>query len=65
MAFNPVTKIADNIAAIRIALDFTGQQLSQTEIETLKKYAGFGGLKAVLFPPGEMDLGKLRCLRPT
>jgi N12 class adenine-specific DNA methylase len=54
MAFNPVRKMADNIAAIRIALDFTGQQLSQTELETLKKYAGFGGLKAVLFPPGEI-----------
>lgn len=46
--------MADNIAAIRIALDFDGQPLSQTELETLKKYAGFGGLKAVLFPPGEL-----------
>jgi N12 class adenine-specific DNA methylase len=54
MAFNPVRKMADNIAAIRIALDFTGQQLSETELETLKKYAGFGGLKAVLFPPVEV-----------
>jgi N12 class adenine-specific DNA methylase len=54
MAFNPVRKMADNISAIRIALDFTGQQLSETELETLKKYAGFGGLKAVLFPPGDI-----------
>jgi hypothetical protein len=54
MAFNPVRKMADNIAAIRIALDFNGQPLSQRELETLKKYAGFGGLKAVLFPPGEL-----------
>ncbi|HTI58955.1 helicase-related protein [Mucilaginibacter sp.] len=46
--------MADNIAAIRIALDFNGQPPSQTELETLKKYAGFGGLKAVLFPPGEL-----------
>ncbi|HEY4195170.1 MAG TPA: DNA methylase, partial [Mucilaginibacter sp.] len=46
--------MADNISAIRIALDFTGQQLSETELETLRKYAGFGGLKAVLFPPGEI-----------
>ena len=46
--------MADNIAAIRIALDFNGQQLSETELETLKKYAGFGGLKAVLFPPGDI-----------
>ncbi|MFA6082800.1 helicase-related protein [Mucilaginibacter sp.] len=54
MAFNPVRKMADNISAIRIALDFSGQQLSETELETLKKYAGFGGLKAVLFPPGDI-----------
>ncbi|MBB6107838.1 SNF2 family N-terminal domain-containing protein [Mucilaginibacter lappiensis] len=47
--------MADNIAAIRIALDFTGQPLSETEIEKLKKYAGFGGLKAVLFPPGGLS----------
>ncbi|SDH30071.1 helicase-related protein [Mucilaginibacter gossypii] len=48
--------MADNIAAIRIALDFTGQQLSETELETLKNYAGFGGLKAVLFPPGDIEV---------
>lgn len=46
--------MADNIAAIRIALDFTGQRLSEKDLETLNKYAGFGGLKAVLFPPGEL-----------
>ncbi|WP_240049288.1 helicase-related protein [Mucilaginibacter psychrotolerans] len=47
--------MADNLAAIRIALDFTGQQLTPTELESLKKYAGFGGLKAILFPPGEIS----------
>lgn len=46
--------MADNIAAIRMALDFSGQ-LTDTEITTLKKYAGFGGLKAVLFPPGDIS----------
>jgi N12 class adenine-specific DNA methylase len=54
MAFNPVRKMADNISAIRIALDFKAQQLSETELAALKKYAGFGGLKAVLYPPGEL-----------
>ena len=47
--------MADNIAAIRIALDFTGQQLTEAELETLRKYAGFGGLKAVLFPAGPQE----------
>jgi N12 class adenine-specific DNA methylase len=55
MAFNPAKKMADNLAAIRIALDFTGQQLSATELEALKRYAGFGGLKAILFPAGEIS----------
>jgi N12 class adenine-specific DNA methylase len=54
MAYNPARKMADNLAAIRIALDFKGQQISPTELESLKKYAGFGGLKAVLFPPGDL-----------
>src|ERR1700722_2614920 len=55
MAFNPLRKMADNISAIRIALDFSGQQLSEAELETLRKYAGFGGLKAVLFPAGPLE----------
>ena len=45
MAFNTGRKLADNISAIRIALDFNGGQLTETEIESLKKYAGFGGIK--------------------
>ena len=52
MAFNTVRKLADNIAAIRIALDFNGQELLPAEIETLGRYAGFGGIKAIMFPPG-------------
>lgn len=55
MAFNPVTKMADNIAAIRIALDFDGHTLKPGELEILKKYAGFGGLKAILFPYGDQS----------
>jgi len=55
MAFNPQRKMADNISAIRIALDFNGQPLTPADLEALKKYAGFGGLKAVLFPPGDLS----------
>jgi uncharacterized protein with von Willebrand factor type A (vWA) domain len=50
MAFNTGRKLADNIAALRIALDFSGQPLSPSEIESLGKYAGFGGIKAVMYP---------------
>ena len=55
MAFNPGKQMAANIAAIRIALDFDGQPLSEPEIATLKAYAGFGGLKTVLFPPVDRE----------
>jgi len=53
MAFNPGKQMAANIAAIRIALDFTGQPLSETELSSLQQYAGFGGLKTVLLPPAD------------
>jgi N12 class adenine-specific DNA methylase len=54
MAFNSLQKLRDNIAAIRIALDYQpGAQLSAADTEALRRYAGFGGLKAVLYPAGE------------
>lgn len=52
MAFNSSKKLADNISAISIALNYIGQELSPEEIGVLRNYAGFGGIKAVLFPPG-------------
>ena len=52
MAFNSSKKLADNMSAIRIALNYIGQDLSPEEISTLRSYSGFGGIKAVLFPPG-------------
>ena len=55
MAFNTGRKLADNIAAIRIALDFNGQKLSPSEIDTLDRYAGFGGIKAIMYPPGPIE----------
>jgi N12 class adenine-specific DNA methylase len=55
MAFNTGRTLADNIAAIRIALDFNGKQLSTEEVESLSKYAGFGSIKAILYPPGDIS----------
>ena len=55
MAFNSQRKRVDNISAIRISRDWNGQPLSEFDLQTLKKYAGFGGLKAVLFPPGDIS----------
>ena len=54
MAYNQFQKLRDNIAAIRIALAYrAGDQISEADAERLRKYAGFGGLKAVLFPAGD------------
>lgn len=56
MAYNIPQKLKDNIRAIEIALDWqTGQQLDEPSILSLKKYAGFGGIKAILFPEGPME----------
>ncbi|WP_426582631.1 helicase-related protein [Mucilaginibacter sp. R-33] len=53
MAYNSLVQLRTNIAAIRIALAFRpGNQLEEAQLETLRAYTGFGGLKAVLFPEG-------------
>jgi N12 class adenine-specific DNA methylase len=51
MGYNNQQKLKDNIAAIRIALEWKqGQMLLPKQVEALKRFAGFGGLKAVLYP---------------
>lgn len=51
MGYNTHQKLIDNINAIRIALEWKeGDKLSSDQAEALKKYAGFGGIKAVLYP---------------
>ncbi|MFB9843969.1 SNF2-related protein [Mucilaginibacter ginsenosidivorans] len=51
MAYNAFQQLRTNIEAIRIALAFRpGDRLDEKQAETLRAYAGFGGLKAVLYP---------------
>ncbi len=51
MSYNSQQKLRDNIEAIRIALEWkAGQQLSADQVNALKLYSGFGGLKVILFP---------------
>jgi N12 class adenine-specific DNA methylase len=51
MSYNSQQKLKDNIEAIRISLNWSeGDVLSSDQISALKRYSGFGGLKAVLFP---------------
>jgi N12 class adenine-specific DNA methylase len=53
MAYNPLHKLSDNIAAIRIALE--GKIPSEQEVELLKRFSGFGGIKAILYPYGRIE----------
>lgn len=54
--YNSINKLSDNIAAIKIALSWDGvSKLSPDQIESLKKWSGFGGLKAVLFGDGTRE----------
>lgn len=56
MSYNSQQKLKDNLAAIRIALEWKeGQMLLPEGVEALKRYAGFGGLKAVLYPNGSKE----------
>ena len=51
MAYNIQQKLQDNIAAIRVALEWDKEQsLTNAQISVLQKYAGFGGIKVVLYP---------------
>ena len=53
MAYNGLHKLNANIDAIEIALGWQqGGTLSGADIERLKDFSGFGGIKAILFPEG-------------
>ena len=47
MGYNKLQALRDNIAAIKVAYDIVSNQRQRTdeEIEVLKKYSGFGGIK--------------------
>lgn len=54
MAYNILQQLRQNIAAIGIALAYRpGDALTDEQISALRAYAGFGGIKAILFPYGE------------
>lgn len=56
MSYNSQQKLKDNLVAIPIALEWKVEQmLLPGEVEALKRYAGFGGLKAALYPNGPKE----------
>lgn len=53
MAYNLSQKLNVNIEAITAAMQWQqGNILSEEAVATLKAYAGFGGIKAILYPNG-------------
>ena len=56
MAYNRLQKLRDNIEAIRTAFRLSAEQrpADDAEWDTLSRYAGFGGLKCILFPADEL-----------
>jgi N12 class adenine-specific DNA methylase len=56
MAYNQIQKLNDNIKALRIALARDkSKSLDASDVEALKKYSGFGGIKAILYPNADKD----------
>lgn len=56
MGYNALHKLNGNIAAIRIALGHQpGEKLNEADKALLSAYAGFGGIKAILYPEGTRE----------
>lgn len=56
MGYNQFQKLNDNIAAIRIALAWEKEKsLGVAQVEVLQRYAGFGGIKAILYPYADKE----------
>lgn len=59
MAYNPLQKLQNNITAIRIALMHRdGKKMEEEDIALLKRYSGFGGIKAILYPVSDLSAWK-------
>jgi N12 class adenine-specific DNA methylase len=56
MAYNTREKLQENIAAIQAAIAWDkGEALSDEARDVLGRYAGFGGIKAILYPVGDQE----------
>lgn len=52
MGYNIGERLKGNIRAVQIALDWKeGALLSDEALQVLENYSGFGGIKAILYPP--------------
>lgn len=59
MAYNPLHKLNDNLAALRIALAYEeGDRPDNDAKYKLGLYSGFGGIKAILYPEAGRNVWK-------
>lgn len=56
MAYNVYQKLSDNISALHIALKSdNAAAIDSGALETLQKFSGFGGIKAILYPNAPIE----------
>jgi hypothetical protein len=56
MSYKIQQKLKDNINALDIAMQWKeGEVLSAESVNILQKYAGFGGIKAILYPNAPIE----------
>jgi N12 class adenine-specific DNA methylase len=59
MGYSVLKKLNDNLEAVRLALAWQpGQTPDAVQAEVLQRYSGFGGIKAVLYPAGDIQVWK-------
>src|ERR1700744_5810111 len=56
MAYNVAKKLEDNIAAVELVLNWTpGDKLESSQLDILKRFSGFGGIKAIKYSKGSVE----------
>lgn len=55
MSYNSKKVLEDNVTATALVLENTTGKYSPVQVEALKRYRGYGGLKAVLFGDGPLE----------
>lgn len=52
MAYHPIHKLLTNIEALNIAFNLKKDAfLTEEQLQKLRRYSGFGGIKSILYPP--------------
>jgi N12 class adenine-specific DNA methylase len=56
MGYNVAKKLEENIAAVELGLNWTsGDKLESSQLDILKRFSGFGGIKAIKYSKGPVE----------